>query len=164
MEVFSMRKHGPQVLAVVAVICFGVAGFFFLNMKWYEANSEAQTRCVDPTVRKERTVEGCVSEMMLYYHMNSRLPQIGVVVAAQTQPLRAVRPSTITVVVKDNIYLFTPGDDGETSDDVQLDRTLRNMGDKYHITGLVITERRRYSSGNIVLFGIAQVRIIVEPK
>ena len=83
---------------------------------------------------------------------------------AKVSAQNAVRTSTLTEIVEGNVYLFTPGNDGETSDDVQLDRVLRNFGDKYRITGLVITERKRNVGSDIVLVGIAQARIIVESK
>ena len=89
--------------------------------------------------------------------------KVGTVVVAQ-QP-SPVRLRTLTELVENNVYLFIPGDNSETGDDDQLDRVLQNLGEKYRITGLVITERRRNTtSSGIVLVGITQARIIVEPR
>jgi hypothetical protein len=166
-----MRKRFPWwVLAIPASLIFVVIALYFITAKWEQGHVEARTRCADPTIRKDRTVEQCVSYLMSYYHIYSQLPKVGfgAVVSAQpqpkAQPLSMVRQPILTEVVENNVYLFTPGDDGETSDDVQLDRVLRNIGDKYRITGLVITERKRYVAGNLASLGIAQARIIVEPK
>ncbi|MFZ2763963.1 MAG: hypothetical protein WAX80_02935 [Minisyncoccia bacterium] len=161
-----MMKRFLQILALLAAVLFVAGGLYLVSNKWEQVEAEAKSRCADPAVRKDRTVERCVSYLMSYYHIYSRLPDVGfgAIVSAQVPQASTVRPSTLTEVVANNIYLFRPGDDGETSDDVQLDLVLRNFGDKYRITGLVITERKRNIGHGVVIMGIAQARIIVEPK
>lgn len=80
-----MRKRILRVLAILASVTFVVGASYFIVTKWDEASAEAKSRCADPAVQKSRTIERCVSDMMLYYHLYSRLPKVGVVVSAQQQ-------------------------------------------------------------------------------
>lgn len=93
-----MRKRILQVLAVLASVVFVVWASYFIQMKWEQVHAEAKTRCADPDVRKDRTVEGCVSYLMSYYHIYSQLPKtgFGTVVSAQEQSQGQKTPAQVS--------------------------------------------------------------------
>lgn len=93
-----MRKRFPWwILTIPVSLVFVVVALYFLTAKWEQVHVEARTRCADPTVRKDRTVESCVSYLMSYYHIYSQLPKVGfgAVVSAQEQKAEAPTDRTI---------------------------------------------------------------------
>ncbi|OHA91394.1 MAG: hypothetical protein A2758_02965 [Candidatus Zambryskibacteria bacterium RIFCSPHIGHO2_01_FULL_49_18] len=97
-EVLSMLKRVLYVLGGLVFIALAVMTFRTGSQRWDEAMAEAKVRCADLTVRKDRTVEQCLTYMRSYYHINSRLPQFGfgaVVSAQEKKSVFVSEPSTV---------------------------------------------------------------------
>ena len=157
-----MRKMSGYILALSIGVVLA-AGVTFVGMKKQnEAAAEAGARCTDPVVRKGRTLEVCVYDMMSFYHLNKSLPQLEVTVSAE-EPIRA-RPIPVTELVKDNVFLFTPGDRQEVSDDDLLHYELRNLGERFRITNVEIKVNSRDAGHGLMINGIEYAYIIVAPK
>ena len=157
-----MSKMSRTIAVVSALAILVVVVGSYVMKKEDEARAEARVRCVDPAVRKGGTLEVCVAEMMWFYHMNKRLPQLEVAVSAEESS--PVRQTTLTELVKGNIFLFTPGEGQELSDDDLLQYELRNLGERFRITDLEIKENSRDAGHGLVVPGIEYAYIIVTPK
>lgn len=157
-----MRKMSGYILALSIGVVLA-AGVTFVGMKKQnEAAAEAGARCTNPVVRKGRTFEVCVNDMMSFYHLNKSLPQLEVTVSAE-EPIRA-RPITVTELVKDNVFLFIPGNNQELSDDDLLHYELRNLGQRFRIADVEIKENSCNAGHDLVVKGIEYAYIIVTPK
>jgi hypothetical protein len=156
------RRGAILTLVILGGLTIVIVSINSMTMKRAEAETEAGTRCADPAVRNDRTIERCVGDMMSYYHINRQLPRFGVALEARQRS--EIRTATLSWILTNNIYLFTPGDNGETGDYDQLDHTLQNIDYRYRVISVQITERKRYIAGNITSDGIAHARIFVELK
>lgn len=157
-----MRKTVSIVAFVSALAILVVVVGSYVMKKEGEARAEARVRCADPAVQKGRTFEACVYDMMSYYLLNKRLPQMEVAVSAEESS--PVRQTTLTELVEGNVLLFTPGKGQEVGDDDLLRYTLLNLGDKFRITDVEIKENSRDAGHGLMVPGIEYAYIIVAPK
>ncbi len=110
-----MRKISIVIASVSALAIIATLVTSYGMMKEDEARVEARVLCADPAIQKGRTLDVCVYDMMSFYHLNKGLPQMEVAVSAEEST--PMRQTTLTELVEGNIFLFTPGDRQELSDD-----------------------------------------------